>query len=79
MRRRLESLVALAGVVGSFAVAARFWRRVILILCTGSGPDSPEGTANCLQSHMTNVLPVCVLFGVSALALLVTILRRYPD
>jgi hypothetical protein len=76
VRRRAAPLVALAGVVGSFTLAALFWRRVILIHCSGSGPDSPEGTANCLQIHMTNLLPVCLLFAASALALLVTILRN---
>lgn len=79
MRRRVESLVALAGVAGSFTLAVYFWRRMILTACTGSGPDSPEGSANCFQIHMTNLLPVCILFAASALALLVTILRRYPD
>ena len=78
MRRRIESLVALAGVVGSFTLAALFWRRMILVTCSGSGPDAPEGSANCFQIHMTNLLPVCILFAVSALALLITILRSYP-
>lgn len=78
MMRRVEALVAFAAVMASFTLALFFWRRIILIHCH-TGASDPEGAANCLQIHMTNFLPVCVLFAVSAPALLVTILRLNRD
>ncbi len=73
--RRFLSLCALAGASGSFALAALFWRRLILMSCSG---NHPESSANCFQTFLPDVLPVCIVFAASALALAVLIFLPHP-
>jgi hypothetical protein len=69
--RRLLSLAALGGVGSSFVLALFFWRRAILYACN---IKDPESAGNCFAIHWPNLLPVCALFAVSALALAFLIL-----
>jgi hypothetical protein len=75
--RRLFSLAALVAVSGSFALAVQLWRRVIGAYC--GGLHDPESAGDCLDKYASNVLPVSILFGISALVLAVLILLPNSD